>query len=141
MFVTLPKQLPSRLTTLQKACLAKVFEANPLACAKESPGSEVGTATAITPTLPVPMTGPAFLVSHGGEEFPALELVLEGAGANRSDIVRCGVFLKNGGDFEAMNEAYVAFFGDHRPARSTVQVAALPGGAEVEIEVWAYLPR
>jgi hypothetical protein len=57
-----------------------VFEANPLACAKESPGSEVGTATAITPTLPVPMTGPAFLVSHGGEEFPALELVLEGDG-------------------------------------------------------------
>ena len=79
-FVTLPKQLPSRLTTLQKACLAKVFEANPLACAKESPGSEVGTATAITPTLPVPMTGPAYLVSHGGEEFPALELVLEGDG-------------------------------------------------------------
>jgi hypothetical protein len=79
-FVTLPKQLPSRLTTLQKACLAKVFEANPLACAKEAPGSEVGTATAITPTLPVPMTGPVFLVSHGGEEFPALELVLEGDG-------------------------------------------------------------
>jgi hypothetical protein len=76
-FVTLPKQLPSRLTTLQKACLAKVFEANPLSCSKES---EVGTATAVTPTLPVPMTGPAFLVSHGGEEFPALELVLEGDG-------------------------------------------------------------
>jgi len=79
-FVTLPKQLPSRLTTLQKACLAKVFEANPLACAKESPGSEVGTATAVTPTLPGVMKGPAFLVSHGGEEFPALELVLEGDG-------------------------------------------------------------
>lgn len=79
-FVTLPKQLPSRLTTLQKACLAKVFEANPLNCAKESPGSEVGTATAVTPTLPGVMKGPAFLVSHGGEEFPALELVLEGDG-------------------------------------------------------------
>jgi hypothetical protein len=78
-FVTLPKQLPSRLTTLQKACLLKVFEANPLACAKESPGSEVGTATAVTPALPVPMTGPAFLVARG-EEFPALELVLEGDG-------------------------------------------------------------
>ncbi len=79
-FVTLPKQLPSRLTTLQKACLAKVFEANPLNCAKESPGSEVGTATAVTPTLPGVMKGPAFLVSHGGEEFPALELVLESNG-------------------------------------------------------------
>jgi hypothetical protein len=79
-FVTLPKQLPSRLTTLQKACLAKVFEANPLNCKKESPGSEVGTATAVTPTLSVPMKGPAFLVSHAGEAFPSLELVLEGQG-------------------------------------------------------------
>jgi hypothetical protein len=79
-FVTLPKQLPSRLTTLQKACLAKVFEANPLNCKKESPGSEVGTATAVTPVLSVPMKGPAFLVSHSGEEFPSLELVLEGQG-------------------------------------------------------------
>jgi hypothetical protein len=79
-FVTLPKQLPSRLTTLQKACLLKVFEANPLNCKKESPGSEVGTATAITPTLSVPMKGPAFLVSHSGEAFPSLELVLEGQG-------------------------------------------------------------
>ncbi len=68
--VTLPKALPSRLTTLQKACLAKTFEENPLNCPKVSPGSEVGTATAITPTLPVPMKGPAILVSHSGEEFP-----------------------------------------------------------------------
>jgi hypothetical protein len=78
--VTLPKALPSRLTTLQKACLAKTFEENPLNCAKASPGSEVGTATAVTPTLPGVMKGPAFLVSHGGEAFPALELVLEGDG-------------------------------------------------------------
>jgi len=78
--VTLPKVLPSRLTTLQKACLAKTFEENPLSCAKVAPGSEVGTATVVTPTLPVVMKGPAFLVSHGGEEFPALELVLEGDG-------------------------------------------------------------
>jgi hypothetical protein len=79
-FVTLPKQLPSRLTTLQKACLLKVFEANPLNCKKESPGSEVGSATAVTPTLSVPLKGPAFLVSHSGEAFPSLELVLEGQG-------------------------------------------------------------
>jgi hypothetical protein len=79
-FVTLPKALPSRLTTLQKACLAKTFEENPLSCAKVSPGSEVGTAEAVTPVLPAVMKGPAFLVSHGGEEFPALELVLEADG-------------------------------------------------------------
>ena len=78
-FVTLPKQLPSRLTTLQKACLAR-FEANPLNCEKESPGSEVGTATAITPVLPVPMKGPAILVSHEVKNSRDLELVLEGEG-------------------------------------------------------------
>jgi hypothetical protein len=78
--VTLPKALPSRLTTLQKACLAKTFEENPLSCAKAAPGSEVGTATAVTPTLPVTMKGPAFLVSHSNESFPSLELVLEGDG-------------------------------------------------------------
>ena len=66
--VTLPKQLPSRLTTLQKACLAALFEVNPFSCSKES---EVGTAEAITPTLPGVLKGPAYLVSHGGEEFPA----------------------------------------------------------------------
>lgn len=72
--VQLPKLLPSRLTTLQKACLAKTFEENPSNCPKES---MVGTAAAVTPVLPNVMKGPAILVSHAGEEFPSLELVLE----------------------------------------------------------------
>jgi hypothetical protein len=93
-FVTLPKALPSRLTTLQKACLAKTFEENPLSCAKVSPGSEVGSATAVTPVLPVVMKGPAFLVSHSGEEFPSLELVLEGDGVRT--IVEGKTHIKNG---------------------------------------------
>jgi hypothetical protein len=93
-FVQLPKQLPSRLTTLQKACLAKVFEENPLNCRKVSPGSEVGSATADTPVLSVPMKGPAFLVSHAGEEFPSLELVLEGQGVRV--IVEGKTKIKNG---------------------------------------------
>jgi hypothetical protein len=75
--VELPKALPSRLTTLQKACLARVFESNPAACPA---ASIVGRATASTPELPVPLSGPAYFVSHGGEAFPSLIIVLQGYG-------------------------------------------------------------
>jgi hypothetical protein len=75
--VELPKQLPSRLTTLQKACLAAVFEANPSVCPA---ASIVGHAKVITPVLPVPLEGPAYFVSHGNEAFPSLTMVLQGYG-------------------------------------------------------------
>ncbi len=75
--VDLPKQLPSRLTTLQKACTAAQFEANPAGCPA---ASIVGHAKATTPVLPVPLEGPAYFVSHGGEQFPSLIVVLQGYG-------------------------------------------------------------
>jgi hypothetical protein len=79
--VSLPKQLPSRLTTLQKACPEATFAANPVNC--RALGSEVGTATVATPVLPDKLTGSAYLVSHGGAAFPDLDLVLEGDGGVR----------------------------------------------------------
>jgi hypothetical protein len=77
--VQLPKKLPSRLSTLQKACPASVFEVAvpPGSCPSTS---RVGSATVTTPVLPGVLTGPAYVVSHGGEAFPDLDLILRGDG-------------------------------------------------------------
>jgi len=75
--VQLPKQLPSRLSTLKLACPEATFKANPASCPA---GSKVGSATAVTPVLPKPLSGQAFFVSHGGAAFPDLDLVMSGNG-------------------------------------------------------------
>src|SRR5690606_40864667 len=66
-----------------------------------------------------------------------IKAVLEAAGASLSSVVKTTVFLKDMNDFSAMNEVYARYFGDHRPARSTVEVARLPRDARVEIEAIA----
>jgi 2-iminobutanoate/2-iminopropanoate deaminase len=68
-----------------------------------------------------------------------LEALLEAEGASLASVVKTTVFLRHISDYPAMNEVYAEVFGDVRPARSAVAVAALPLGAMVEIEAWAYV--
>ncbi|HWX44569.1 MAG TPA: hypothetical protein VNY52_04515 [Solirubrobacteraceae bacterium] len=91
----LPERLPARLTTLRKACPAALFEAAapPGACPSTA---QVGGATVTTPALPGKLTGPVYLVSHGGEAFPDLDLILRGDGlevvlVGHTHIARSGI--------------------------------------------------
>jgi 2-iminobutanoate/2-iminopropanoate deaminase len=84
---------------------------------------------------------------EGGVEAQARQVlaniaaVLGDCGATMRDVAKATVFVTDIAQFGIVNAVYAEAFGDHKPARSTVQVAALPGGAEVEIEVWAYKPQ
>jgi len=71
-----------------------------------------------------------------------VQAILEAAGSSLQHVLRCGVFLLDIREFQKMNAVYARMFGDHRPARTTVQVAALPGdGLLVEIDAVAYVPE
>jgi 2-iminobutanoate/2-iminopropanoate deaminase len=70
-----------------------------------------------------------------------VETILEAAGSSLRHVLRCGVFLLDMKEFEQMNAVYSRMFGDHRPARTTIQAAGLPGeGLRVEIDCIAYIP-
>jgi 2-iminobutanoate/2-iminopropanoate deaminase len=70
-----------------------------------------------------------------------VETILGAAGSGLQHVLRCGVFLIDMREFKKMNGVYARLFGDHRPARTTVQVAGLPGdGLRVEIDAVAYIP-
>lgn len=67
--------------------------------------------------------------------------ILEGSGAGLSDVVKCSVFLRDGGDFAAMNEVYAEFFGEQKPARTTVEAKFANPEMKVEIDCIAYKPK
>lgn len=69
--------------------------------------------------------------------FQNLKAVLEAAGASLETVIKATVFIKNMDEFAQLNEVYAEYFNEHKPARSTVEVARLPKDALVEIEVVA----
>ena len=118
----LPEVLPSRLPTLQQACTEQQFAKNPAGCPE---ASYVGIATAHTPVLAAPLTGPAILVSHGGAAFPDLVFLLQGEGVHvelvgntdikketRNGVVREITYSK----FEAVPDAPISSFETNLPS-------------------------
>ena len=70
-----------------------------------------------------------------------IQQILEGCGASLSDVVKCSVFLADGHDFAAMNEVYAEFFGEQKPARTTVEAKFALPEMKVEIDCVAYKPK
>jgi 2-iminobutanoate/2-iminopropanoate deaminase len=81
------------------------------------------------------------IVAQTNRVLDNLEAVLKGAGCTLQDVVKVSVFMTDLNDFAKMNEAFAARFGEHRPARTTVQVAKLPMGAQLEMDMVARVPR
>ena len=86
---------------------------------------------------PVTNTLPDSIEKQAEQSLKNIQAIVEAAGFQLTDIVKTTVFLKNMSDFAVVNQIYADFFGDHKPARSCVEVSQLPKGGLIEIEVTA----
>ena len=80
---------------------------------------------------------PEGIAAQAEQSLKNIDAILSEAGFTKTDVVKTTVFIRNMGDFVTVNDIYAAYFGDHKPARSCVEVSALPKGGLVEIEVIA----
>lgn len=110
-----------------------------------SPAVRAGDFVFVSGQLPIDAASNAIVVgSVAGQTRQTIEnlqAVLSAAGAGLADVVKCSVFLADIRDFAAMNEVYAEFFGQAKPARSTVQAVLPSSEARVEIDCIAYAPR
>ncbi len=94
----------------------------------------------LTPRDPAGQTVQGDIAVSTTRVLDNLEAILAGAGCSFKDVVKVTVYMSDVGEFAKMNEVYAARFGDTKPARSTIQVAKLPGGAVLEIDMVARIP-
>ena len=119
-------------------------EAAPAAIGPYSQGMLCGNLLIISGQLPIdPASGE--LVSGSIEEkthrvIQNIRAIAEAAGGGLQDVVKTTVFLKDMNDFGTMNTVFAEYFQDTPPARAAIQVAALPKGADIEIEAIALMP-
>jgi len=116
----------------------------PAAIGPYSQGVVVGNLIFTAGQLPLDPVSGEVVGNEIGEQSESvmrnLESVLRAAGSSLSHVVKTTCFLSDLNDFAAFNEVYGRWFGDHKPARSTVQVAKLPRGVRIEVECIAMIP-